>query len=172
MTQEGLSRTPAAMQRGGENSHHGQPEWRPLTGRLVRFAKIGSYAGKRSRRHRVEHPTRATTRRLSGSRRSTAGVGDSGYLRCQSAGGGEVVTVVYQSAAPGLPVGGSGARGVVLFNRFYQPDFDIETLEVRPTPALSKPSELLPRLHWAAILYGHVNLDIAITAAFTPPKTC
>jgi len=57
----------------------------------------------------------------------------------------------------------AGARGVVLFNRFYQPDFDIETLEVRPTLHFSRPSELLPRLHWAAILYGHVNLDIAIT---------
>jgi dihydroorotate dehydrogenase (fumarate) len=57
----------------------------------------------------------------------------------------------------------AGARGVVLFNRFYQPDFDIETLEVRPTLHFSKPSELLPRLHWAAILYGHVNLDLAIT---------
>jgi dihydroorotate dehydrogenase (fumarate) len=57
----------------------------------------------------------------------------------------------------------AGARGVALFNRFYQPDFDIETLEVRPTLHFSKPSELLPRLHWAAILYGHVNLDIAIT---------
>jgi dihydroorotate dehydrogenase (fumarate) len=58
---------------------------------------------------------------------------------------------------------GVGARGVVIFNRFYQPDFDIETLEVRPTLHFSKPSELLPRLHWAAILYGHVNLDLAIT---------
>ncbi len=56
-----------------------------------------------------------------------------------------------------------GARGVVLFNRFYQPDFDIETLDVRPTLHFSTPSELLPRLHWAAILYGHVNIDIAIS---------
>jgi dihydroorotate dehydrogenase (fumarate) len=58
---------------------------------------------------------------------------------------------------------GAGARGVALFNRFYQPDFDIETLEVRPTLHFSTPSELLPRLHWAAILYGHLNGDIAIT---------
>ena len=57
----------------------------------------------------------------------------------------------------------AGARGVVLFNRFYQPDFDIETLEVRPTLHFSTPSELLPRLHWAAILYGHMKLDIAIS---------
>lgn len=57
----------------------------------------------------------------------------------------------------------AGARGVVLFNRFYQPDFDIETLEVRPTLHFSTPSELLPRLHWAAILYGHLNLDIAVS---------
>jgi dihydroorotate dehydrogenase (fumarate) len=56
-----------------------------------------------------------------------------------------------------------GARGVVMFNRFYQPDFDIETLEVRPTLHFSTPSELLPRLHWAAILYGQVKLDIAIS---------
>jgi len=57
----------------------------------------------------------------------------------------------------------AGAGGVVLFNRFYQPDFDIETLEVRPTLHFSTPSELLPRLHWAAILYGHLNLDLAIS---------
>jgi len=56
-----------------------------------------------------------------------------------------------------------GARGVVLFNRFYQPDFDIETLDVRPTLHFSTPSELLPRLHWAAILYGHTNIDLAIS---------
>jgi dihydroorotate dehydrogenase (fumarate) len=57
----------------------------------------------------------------------------------------------------------AGASGVVLFNRFYQPDFDIETLEVRPSLHFSTPSELLPRLHWAAILYGHFNSDLAIT---------
>jgi dihydroorotate dehydrogenase (fumarate) len=57
----------------------------------------------------------------------------------------------------------AGAKGVVLFNRFYQPDFDIEALEVRPTLHFSTPSELLPRLHWAAILYGHVNINLAIT---------
>jgi dihydroorotate dehydrogenase (fumarate) len=57
----------------------------------------------------------------------------------------------------------AGARGVVLFNRFYQPDFDIETLEVRPSLHFSTPSELLPRLHWAAILFGHTSIDIAIT---------
>jgi dihydroorotate dehydrogenase (fumarate) len=57
----------------------------------------------------------------------------------------------------------AGAKGVVLFNRFYQPDFDIETLEVRPTLHFSTPSELLPRLHWAAILYGQMKIDLAIT---------
>ncbi len=57
----------------------------------------------------------------------------------------------------------AGARGVVLFNRFYQPDFDIESLEVRPTLHFSTPSELLPRLHWSAILFGHLNIDLAIS---------
>lgn len=56
-----------------------------------------------------------------------------------------------------------GVRGISIFNRFYQPDFDIETMEVRPTLHFSTPSELLPRLHWAAILYGHLKADIAIT---------
>jgi dihydroorotate dehydrogenase (fumarate) len=57
----------------------------------------------------------------------------------------------------------AGAKGVVLFNRFYQPEFDIETLEVRPMLHFSTPSELLPRLHWAAILFGQMNLDLAIS---------
>ena len=78
------------------------------------------------------------------------------------------VSVKISSAFVGLPhlVSGMekvGARGVVLFNRFYQPEFDIESLEVRPSLHFSSPSELLSRLHWAAILYGKVNLDIAIT---------
>jgi len=57
----------------------------------------------------------------------------------------------------------AGASGLVLFNRFYQPDFDIEALEVRPSLHFSTPSELLPRLHWAAMLHGKVSMDIAIT---------
>lgn len=58
---------------------------------------------------------------------------------------------------------GAGIRGLVLFNRFYQPDFDLERMEVVPQLALSTPDELLLRLHWAAILYGHVRADLAIT---------
>ncbi|TAM78918.1 MAG: dihydroorotate dehydrogenase-like protein [Acidobacteria bacterium] len=57
----------------------------------------------------------------------------------------------------------AGADALVLFNRFYQPDFDIENLEVVPTVALSTSQELLLRLHWVAILYGRVRPDLAIT---------
>ena len=57
----------------------------------------------------------------------------------------------------------AGADGLVLFNRFYQPDFDVESLEVVPRLALSHPSELLLRLHWTAILSDHVEADLAIT---------
>jgi dihydroorotate dehydrogenase (fumarate) len=57
----------------------------------------------------------------------------------------------------------AGADGVVIFNRFYQPDFDLECLHVLPQLALSNPQELLLRLHWAALLYGNVGADIAIT---------
>jgi len=51
----------------------------------------------------------------------------------------------------------------VLFNRFYQPDFDLETLEVSPRLRLSTSDELLLRLRWVAILYGRVKADLAIT---------
>lgn len=57
----------------------------------------------------------------------------------------------------------AGANGVVLFNRFYQPDFDLESLEVAPNLALSDSSELLLRLHWVAVLFGAVKADLAIT---------
>jgi dihydroorotate dehydrogenase (fumarate) len=57
----------------------------------------------------------------------------------------------------------AGADGLVLFNRFYQPDFDLEELEVRPNLMLSTPHELLLRLNWVAILYGRVKADLAVT---------
>jgi dihydroorotate dehydrogenase (fumarate) len=57
----------------------------------------------------------------------------------------------------------AGADALVLFNRFYQPDFDLEALEVLPSLRLSDPSELLLRLHWTAFLFGVVEADLAIT---------
>ena len=57
----------------------------------------------------------------------------------------------------------SGADALVLFNRFYQPDLDLEQLEVVPSLTLSSPSELLLRLHWTAIIFGHIEADLAIT---------
>ena len=57
----------------------------------------------------------------------------------------------------------AGARGLVLFNRFYQPDIEIETLEVKPTLRLSDSSELLLRLRWLAILSKQLELDLAVS---------
>jgi dihydroorotate dehydrogenase (fumarate) len=57
-----------------------------------------------------------------------------------------------------------GADGLVLFNRFYQPDFDLENLEVAPRLVLSNSNELRLPLRWVAILYGRVNADLAITS--------
>jgi dihydroorotate dehydrogenase (fumarate) len=57
----------------------------------------------------------------------------------------------------------AGANGLVLFNRFYQPDFDLDNLEVTPSLVLSTPQELLLRLHWVGILYGRVPVDLAVT---------
>jgi dihydroorotate dehydrogenase (fumarate) len=56
-----------------------------------------------------------------------------------------------------------GADGIVLFNRFYQPEFDVNNLTVTPKLSLSRSEELLLRLHWAAILYGTVKAQIGVT---------
>jgi dihydroorotate dehydrogenase (fumarate) len=56
-----------------------------------------------------------------------------------------------------------GANGLVLFNRFYQPDIDLETLEVVPRLVLSNSNELRLPLRWVAILYGRLLADLAIT---------
>ncbi len=56
-----------------------------------------------------------------------------------------------------------GAAGVILFNRFYQPDIDIEELEATHRLDLSNSTELRLRLRWAAILHGHLKADIAVS---------
>jgi dihydroorotate dehydrogenase (fumarate) len=57
----------------------------------------------------------------------------------------------------------AGANGLVLFNRFYQPDFDLEDLAVVPNLELSTPYDLRLPLRWIAILYGRVLTDFALT---------
>ncbi len=57
----------------------------------------------------------------------------------------------------------AGANGLVLFNRFYQPDFDVYSREITPTLELSNSQELRLRLHWVATLFGQVRADLAIT---------
>lgn len=58
----------------------------------------------------------------------------------------------------------AGANGLVLFNRFYQPDFDLENLEVAPNLVLSNSNELRLPLRWIAILHGKVKADLALTS--------
>jgi dihydroorotate dehydrogenase (fumarate) len=55
----------------------------------------------------------------------------------------------------------AGAAGVVLFNRFYQPDFDLDEMEVLPQLRLSDSSELLLRLRWLAIISPQVRFSLA-----------
>jgi dihydroorotate dehydrogenase (fumarate) len=57
----------------------------------------------------------------------------------------------------------NGANGLVLFNRFYQPDIDIEELDVRPHVLLSTPQDLRLPMRWIAILYGRIEADLAAT---------
>ncbi len=57
----------------------------------------------------------------------------------------------------------AGANALVLFNRFYQPDFDLETLEIKTNVLLSTPQSLRLPLTWIGILYGKVKADLAGT---------
>jgi dihydroorotate dehydrogenase (fumarate) len=58
----------------------------------------------------------------------------------------------------------AGANGLVLFNRFYQPDIDLEELEVVPNILLSTPMAMRLPLRWIAILYGRVGADLAASS--------
>jgi dihydroorotate dehydrogenase (fumarate) len=58
----------------------------------------------------------------------------------------------------------AGAQGLVLFNRFYQPDIDIDELEVRPHVLLSTPQDMRLPMRWIALLYGRVPVDFAATS--------
>ena len=57
-----------------------------------------------------------------------------------------------------------GANGLVLFNRFYQPDIDLDALEVKPNVILSSPQALRLPLRWIAVLYGRVRTSFAATS--------
>jgi dihydroorotate dehydrogenase (fumarate) len=64
----------------------------------------------------------------------------------------------------------AGADGLVLFNRFYQPDIDLENLEVVPNVLLSTPMDMRLPLRWIGILYGKVGLDLAATSGIDTEK--
>ncbi len=64
----------------------------------------------------------------------------------------------------------TGVDGLVLFNRFYQPDIDIETLEVAPHVLLSTPQDMRLPLRWIAILYGTLPLDFAASGGIYDAK--
>jgi len=72
----------------------------------------------------------------------------------------------YFTALPNLAkrIVAAGADALVLFNRFYQPDFDLEELEVIPNLVLSTSHELRLPLRWIAILYGRIQADFALTS--------
>lgn len=72
----------------------------------------------------------------------------------------------FYTALPGFArrLAEAGARGLVLFNRFYQPDYDLEELEVVPNLVLSTSTEVRLPLRWIAILYGKIEVDFALTS--------
>jgi len=64
----------------------------------------------------------------------------------------------------------AGADGLVLFNRFYQPDVDIEALEVYPHVLLSTPQANRLPLRWIGILYDRIEVDFAATSGIQTPE--
>jgi dihydroorotate dehydrogenase (fumarate) len=64
----------------------------------------------------------------------------------------------------------TGADGLVLFNRFYQPDIDLDALEIKPNVLLSSPHELRLPLTWIGILYGRVQANLAATSGVHGPE--
>ncbi len=58
----------------------------------------------------------------------------------------------------------AGANGLVLFNRFYQPDIDLEALEIKPNILLSTPMAMRVPLRWIALLYGKLKANLAATS--------
>lgn len=64
----------------------------------------------------------------------------------------------------------AGADGLVLFNRFYQPDINIEDLEVQPNMLLSTPQAMRLPMRWIAILYGRLEVDLAATSGIHKPQ--
>jgi len=63
-----------------------------------------------------------------------------------------------------------GTDGLVLFNRFYQPDIDLEELEIKPSVLLSSPQELRLPLTWIGVLYGRVRASLAATTGVYAPE--
>jgi dihydroorotate dehydrogenase (fumarate) len=57
-----------------------------------------------------------------------------------------------------------GVNGLVLFNRFYQPDIDLEKMDVTPNLTLSVPADMRLALHWIGILYGRIRTNLAATS--------
>jgi len=64
----------------------------------------------------------------------------------------------------------AGANGLVLFNRFYQPDIDLDELEIQPNVLLSTPQALRLPLTWIGILFGRVRANLAATSGVHGPE--
>jgi dihydroorotate dehydrogenase (fumarate) len=104
--------------------------------------------------------------------RLTGGEVDQRYLQVLKAVKGAVTIPVAMKLSPffsslaGLAQQLVAARadGLVLFNRFYQPDIDLEHLEVKPEVTLSNPSSIRLPLRWIAILHGRVKASLAATS--------
>jgi dihydroorotate dehydrogenase (fumarate) len=64
----------------------------------------------------------------------------------------------------------AGADGLVLFNRFYQPDIDLDELEIRPNVLLSTPQALRLPLTWIGVLYGRLKASLAATSGVHAPE--
>ena len=159
-----IPRAPAQDQEGGQHPGHRQPE-RRLHRRLDRLcpADPGSRRGCAGAEPLLpRHRSRPDQRTSWKTPTSTWCADVAGAVSIPLA----VKLSPFFTALPNFArrLVEAGADGLVLFNRFYQPDFDLEELEVVPNLVLSTSTELRLPLRWIAILYGRVQADLALTS--------
>ena len=83
----------------------------------------------------------------------------------EDSGGGEAQPLLHQLRAFRAPARiRHGADALVLFNRFYQPDIELETLEMSPNILLSTPMAMRLPMRWIAMLYGRIGANLAATS--------
>ena len=135
------------------------------SGSWIRYAALLADGGaSRDRAERVRRRCRRVAVGRAASRTDHIALVTDVCAATRSASGGEAVAVLLLARPPRPSFAAAGAAGLVCFNRFYQPDLDVDTREVLPRIELSSPWELRLPLRWIAILRPLVP-DLSLAAS-------